>query len=84
MYLLGCDTLGQDSVIATTVLDQIDEKVKYFVSKFEEKEKNMLLHDILAFIEEESKLESGENQYREYEKSVISQCEEVVKEKFSR
>ena len=52
MYLIGCDTLGQDEKIPTEVLDDIDKKAQFLKKKFEEKERQMLLDDILAFIED--------------------------------
>lgn len=41
----------------------------------------MLLDDILAYIDDEGKLDNLENTYRDIEKNALSSAEETAKEK---
>ena len=50
-YVLCVDTLGKDSELREEILSYVEGKANFFREKWENKEYNMLLADILLYIE---------------------------------
>jgi hypothetical protein len=52
-HVLCVDTLGLDCEVTSCILNYIEKKCEFFREQWEKKEFDMLLADILLFLEEE-------------------------------